>query len=34
LEIKQLTVAVDGKGILQDVDLTIKTGETHVLFGP
>jgi Fe-S cluster assembly ATP-binding protein len=34
LEIKQLTVAVDGKEILHNVNLTIKTGETHVLFGP
>ena len=34
LEIKQLTVSVGGKEILHDVNLTIKTGETHVLFGP
>ena len=34
LEIKQLTVAVDGKEILHDINLTIRTGETHVLFGP
>ncbi len=34
LEIKQLTVAIEDKEILQDVNLTIKTGETHVLFGP
>ena len=34
LEIKNLAVAVDGKKILHDVNLTIKTGETHVLFGP
>ena len=34
LEIKQLTVAVEDKEILQDVNLTIKLGETHVLFGP
>jgi len=34
LEIKQLTVAVDGKEILRDVNMTIKSGETHVLFGP
>ncbi|MBA7630403.1 putative ABC transporter ATP-binding protein [subsurface metagenome] len=34
LEIKHLTVAVDGKRILHDINLTIKTGETHVLFGP
>jgi len=34
LEIKQLTVAVAGKEILHDVNLSIGTGETHVLFGP
>ncbi len=34
LEIKQLAVAIDGKEILHDVSLTIKTGETNVLFGP
>ena len=34
LEIKQLTVAIKGKEILQDVNLNIGTGETHVLFGP
>ena len=34
LEITQLTVAVEGKEILHDVNLTIKPGETHVLFGP
>jgi len=34
LEIKQLTVAVKDKEILRDVNLTIRTGETHVLFGP
>ena len=34
LEIKQLTVAIAGKEILQDVNLNIGTGETHVLFGP
>ena len=34
LEIKQLTVAVEGKEILQDVNLNIGTGEAHVLFGP
>ena len=33
-EIKQLTVAVEGKEILHDVNLTIRNGETHVLFGP
>jgi len=34
LEIKQLSVAVEDKEILHDVNLTINTGETHVLFGP
>ncbi|MCX6003747.1 MAG: ABC transporter ATP-binding protein [Chloroflexi bacterium] len=34
LEIKNLTVAVEGKEILHGVNLTIGTGETHVLFGP
>ncbi len=34
LEIKQLSVAVEDRGILQDVNLNIGTGETHVLFGP
>jgi len=34
LEIKHLSVAVNGRKILQDVNLTMGTGETHVLFGP
>jgi len=34
LEIKQLSVAVGGKEILHDIDLTVKSGETHALFGP
>ncbi len=34
LEIRQLSVAIEGKQILQDVNLSIRTGETHVLFGP
>ena len=34
LEIKGLSVAVDGRGILHNVNLGIDTGETHVLFGP
>jgi Fe-S cluster assembly ATP-binding protein len=34
LEIKNLSVAVEGREILHDVNLTLKTGETHVLFGP
>jgi len=34
LEIKQLTVAIDGREILQDLNLKIGIGETHALFGP
>jgi Fe-S cluster assembly ATP-binding protein len=34
LKIKDLSVAVEGKEIIHDINLTIKTGETHVLFGP
>jgi len=34
LEIKQLTVAVEGREILHDVNLTIEAGETHTLLGP
>ena len=34
LDIKELTVEIGGREILHDVNLTIKTGETHVLFGP
>ena len=34
LEIKDLAVSVENKQILHDINLTIKTGETHVLFGP
>jgi Fe-S cluster assembly ATP-binding protein len=34
LEIKHLNVAVEGKEILRDVNLSMGTGETHALFGP
>jgi Fe-S cluster assembly ATP-binding protein len=34
LEIKNLSVAIEGKEILHNVNLTINSGETHVLFGP
>ncbi len=34
LEIKNLCVAVDGKEILHNLNLTVAQGETHVLFGP
>ena len=33
LEIKELSVTVEGKEILHDINLSIKAGETHVLFG-
>lgn len=34
LKIKDLSVAVEGREIIHDVNMTIKNGETHVLFGP
>ncbi|MFC1970679.1 ABC transporter ATP-binding protein [Chloroflexota bacterium] len=34
LKIKDLSVAVENKEIIHDVNLTIHRGETHVLFGP
>lgn len=34
LEIKDLAVTVEGKEIIRGVSLTIRDGETHVLFGP
>lgn len=34
LKIKGLSVAVEGKEIIHDINMTIQTGETHVLFGP
>ncbi len=34
LEIQGLRVEVEGKEILHGVDLTVKMGETAVLFGP
>ena len=34
LEIKNLHVSVEGKPILNGVDLTIRRGETHALMGP
>ena len=34
IEIKNLSVSVEGKGILHDVNLDIGRGETIVLFGP
>ena len=34
LDIRELSVAVEEREILHDINLTIRTGETHVLFGP
>jgi len=34
LEIFNLSVSVENKEILRNINLTIKTGETHILFGP
>ncbi len=34
LEIKNLSVAIEGREILHDVNLAIRDGETNVLFGP
>ena len=34
LEIKDLSVAVEDKVILEHLNLTVRPGETHVLMGP
>ena len=34
LDIRELSVAVEDREILHNINLTIRTGETHVLFGP
>lgn len=34
LEIKRLGVVVAGKRLLRGVDMTIREGETHIVFGP
>jgi Fe-S cluster assembly ATP-binding protein len=34
LQIKDLSVAVEGKEIIHGVNMAIQNGETHVLFGP
>jgi Fe-S cluster assembly ATP-binding protein len=34
LELDRVDIAVDGRPILRDIDLTIEAGTTHVLFGP
>jgi len=34
LKINHLSVEIEGKEILRDINMSIRTGETHVLFGP
>jgi Fe-S cluster assembly ATP-binding protein len=34
LHVEDLKVAIDGKVVLEHIDLEIRPGETHVLFGP
>ena len=34
LEVKDLCVSVDGKTILENINLTVNSGEIHVLMGP
>src|SRR5204863_1927367 len=34
LEIENLRASVEGKEILQGIDLTVKQGETHAIMGP
>jgi len=34
LEVKRLGVEVGGKCLLQGLDMTVKEGETHIVFGP
>jgi Fe-S cluster assembly ATP-binding protein len=34
LEVKNLTVEVAGKRLLRGVDMIVREGETHVVFGP
>ena len=34
LEIKDLTVAVEGKQILNGLNLTVNRGEVHAIMGP
>ena len=34
LEVKDLSVSVEGKTILKDVTFSLKSGESHILFGP
>ena len=34
LEIKNLHVEIDGKNILNGLDLTVNAGEVHAIMGP
>ena len=34
LEIKNLNVGVEGKAILNGIDLSVKAGEVHAIMGP
>jgi Fe-S cluster assembly ATP-binding protein len=34
LEVENLTVEVDGKLLLQGIDLIVREGDTHIVFGP
>jgi len=34
LKLKSLSVTIEGREILHDINLTIREGETHALFGP
>ncbi len=34
LEIKNLTVKIEGKSLIRDINIIIHEGETHVVFGP
>ena len=34
LDIKSLSVSIDGKKILEEFDLKIKPGEVHAIMGP
>jgi Fe-S cluster assembly ATP-binding protein len=34
LQVEELSVEVEGRTVLHDVDLRLAAGEVHVLFGP
>ena len=34
LDVRNISVSIDSKKVLRDVNLQIKKGETHVLMGP